>query len=288
MPFGYKVRVSYGVLRAAGEPSPAEIARFEAVANRINIAGANRTTSGDRFREIDPWLLDILAKRFDRNSELVVHEWAASDCHAAARWAVSLFERFPNANVVASDLVLSLVEYRTPKGESFIFDSEGTPLQYIRPPYAVRLTPPERIFFPVNWLLGKYARLKITAKNHVAELPHTEISLVHPKALALAKADRRFTIRRHSVFEPLSEPVDVIRALNIFNPVYFDEPKLITGINAAWSSLRDSGVFITGRTTDAGEHRICVLRKTDNDFELLDRYGEAPEIEALALKASRA
>jgi hypothetical protein len=303
----YKARVSYGELRVGSPPLPADIARFEAVSNQMNIAGANRTTSPDRFHALNPWLLEGIRGAFDRDAHLIVHEWAASDCCAAARWAIQVFEVFPNADFVASDIVLFLVECRNAEGESFIFDARGSPLQYVKPPVVVRLQPPERIVFPVNWLVARYARRKLQSVQPFARLPrewldgddpdcadyrdsefeYSKISLVHPDAAELAKIDRRFSIRAHSVFTPLAEPVDIIRALNIFNPVYFDRQKLSSGIGAAWHSLHPQGVLITGRTTESGEHRVCVLRKTSGGFELIGRLGTVSEIEPLALQFRR-
>ncbi len=73
-----------------------------------------------------------------------MEDWAASDCLTSAEWAAELFPLFPHLDFVASDLLLFLWEAKKQRGEErFILEPDGTPLQYVRPPFVVRLSQPE-------------------------------------------------------------------------------------------------------------------------------------------------
>src|ERR1700682_4107581 len=105
--------------------------------------GVYRSTVRGWLRGPDRFVIELLGRRYDRQSTLEVHDWAASDCLTSAEWAESLFERFPNAHLHASDLTLFLLEVELPDGAAFILERDGEPLQYLRPPFVIRLNPPE-------------------------------------------------------------------------------------------------------------------------------------------------
>src|SRR5215831_4158486 len=137
-----KNRVSYQLLRTSVPASAAEIARFEQLSRHILMpSGVYRTTAPNRFRELDRFLNGVLERHFGR-IPLDVHDWAASDCCTSAAWYQMLAQAFREATLTASDLNLYLIEARLPDGARYIFDTKGDPLQYIRPPFVIRMTPP--------------------------------------------------------------------------------------------------------------------------------------------------
>jgi hypothetical protein len=73
--------------------------------------------------------------------------------------------------------------------------------------------------------------------------------------------------------------------MNIFNLSYFDNPTLIEGASAVWSSLKPGGVWIAGRTwqEQPPSHNVSIFERTGRGFKLARRYGEGSEIEALVL-----
>src|SRR5690348_18185618 len=105
--------------------------------------GVKRTTFRARFATLDPRVNELLAARFPRGTALDVHDWAASDCITSMEWARALLAIFPNAHVTASDAALYVMEISTPDGDVFIAERGGAPLQYIRAPFVIRLSPPE-------------------------------------------------------------------------------------------------------------------------------------------------
>src|SRR5262249_13151701 len=153
-------------------------------------------------------------------TDLVVEDRAASGCGTSLEWAETLFALFSRARFEASDLVLFLilVEDRE-SGERFIVEQDGAPLQYVRPPFVIRMSPPEPLMIPVNWCLYQSARRKWRKARGAWPLPKSwtqgpeqetldrgryllrKLPLIHPRALATARTDPRFTIRSRSVFE---------------------------------------------------------------------------------------
>ena len=298
-----KNRVSYQLLRTSAQPSPAEIARFERLSQQILMpSGVFRMTRPDRFRELEQFLNRVLERHF-RQRALDIHDWAASDCSTSAAWYQVLVKEFPQAALTASDLNLYLMEARLPDGGTYVLDSNGAPLQYIRPPFVIRISPPEPKFLIGNRLLqqraeARLARLRERGELNVAGIefngdeevrrpPYVfrKIPLVHPLAAALDRSSPSFRIQRHSVFEPLSKPADVIRTMNILNVSYFDSARLTAAAPNVWQSLKPAGLWIVGRsiTEDPPLHHASILRRSARGFEPLERYEEKSEIEDLAL-----
>ncbi len=222
---------------------------------------------------------------------------------------MELFALFPHLEFVASDLLLFLLEAKKKLNEErFIVEPDGTPLQYVRPPFVVRLSQPESKLFFFNWLLAGRAQrawnrvrssLNLASSASLSERAPQEtngfeirkLPLVHPEARRLANEDSRFSIRSHSAFEPSAQSCSVIRTMNIYNRAYFSEDRLREGVRAVLSSLVPDGIWIVGRTADeaATSHNVTVFRKTAAGLlEIVERAGQGSEIEDLATKASQA
>jgi hypothetical protein len=296
--------LSYQLLRTSVPPSADEIARFEHLIRQIQLSnGVFRTTCPVRFRELDPFLNDALQRRFAPSSSLDVHDWAASDCSTSAAWFQTLRASFPQACLTASDLSLYLIEAQLPGGDSYIFDSAGEALQYVRPPFVIRMSTPEPRFLLGNRLIrahaqARLARLREQGLLSVASLEFGEsdelhrppyvfrkLPMLHPSAEMLRRSNQAFRIERHSVFEPLAQPCDVIRTMNIFNLGYFGPDRLQQGIASVWQSLKPGGMWIVGRTVEAHPplHHTSLLVRTGQGFVVHERHAQKSEIEDLAL-----
>lgn len=297
-------RVAFTLFRTAIPATPKEIEVFEKTIPLVRLSnGVYRTTFRGRFREFDPFVNERLKRRFDAAAPLRIEDWAGSDCLASSEWAASLFPLFPNADFTASDLTLFLVEARLPDGTSYVMETNGEPLQYIRPPFVIRFNPPEPGVLAINSFLEKRARARFLSLRKSwripdawlqAETPDTfeqppfvfrKIPLIHPDAQSLRNASARFHIRHHSVFEPALEPCDIVRTMNIFNLAYFPNERLLEGARAVALSLREGGVWIVGRTFQENPpaHNASLFIRENTGFRLLERFGEGSEIEALVL-----
>ena len=299
-----KNHVSLQLLRTSVPATPREVALFEAIMQQMRLAsGVYRTTFRGRLRDLDRFVLELLGRRYARQTTFEVHDWAASDCLTSAEWAQSIFELFPNSRLHASDLTLFLVEVGLPSGDAFILEQQGEPLQYLRAPFVIRLNPPEPKVLVVNRILARQARVKLAWMKATLSIPADwldssaftltvppfhlrKLPVIHPDAEGLRSRDRRFSIERHSVFAALRQPVDLIRSMNIFNRIYFPAERLTEGARAVWQSLKPGGWWITGRTwqNDPPAHNVSILEKTLVGFRLVGRQGDGSEIESLALE----
>jgi hypothetical protein len=296
-------RISLRLLRTAIPASTREIAVFEALMQGLRLnSGIYRTTFHDRFRNLDGFVNELLAGQFASTAPLNVQDWAASDCLTSAEWAATLLPLFPNARLEASDLSLFLVEVSC-GAHTVIQERDGQALQYIGPWFLVDVSRPEprpsaltrlmmnraqsviaevksRLTIPSEWLNSDSDALS-SPPFAVRKLP-----MIHPEAALFRARNERFSIARHSAFDVLSRPADVIRSMNIYNPGYFGPPQLAEGARAVWSSLKPGGWWVVGRTwrENPPDHHVSILEKNGAGFRLASRYGDGSEIESLVLE----
>ena len=303
-------RLSYSLLRTNVPASAAEVERFEFVTRHLRLnGGVYRTTRAKRFEDLDQFVQAILEQHLKLDQALRAEDWAASACNTSVEWFEVLSKGFPKISLVASDLHLYLVQIDSPGHGSFIVEQSGDPLQYIKAPFVIPLDHDESGLLPVNRLVQAQARKRfeqLRAQGLLdpdvlgTEQPEwsrgsvtfRRIPMVHPSAVALSQSDGRFQVRQHSVFERSPQQAQIIRAMNIFNKVYFSTERLQQGLRSVWESLEDGGIWIVGRTHDGPQsanvvsgpaHDASVLRKTPTGFEPLASYGNGSEIQALIL-----
>jgi len=302
-------RVSLRLLRLPGLQSAEEAALFERLTPHVRLSnGVYRTTFERRFRNLDAVVNGVLAQSFSSGDAIAIEDWAASACLTSCEWAESLLPLFPRMRFTASDLVLFLVEVEDPaSGEIFAAEQAGRPLQYIRPPFVIRMEPPEPWAMPLNRLWYLRAQRSWRAASRLWPLPDSwldprcedpleqhgyvlrKLPLVHPRALALARSGAPFAIRRHSVFEPAPALCHVIRSMNILNLAYFSEQQLAQAARSAIASLHPGGIWIVGRTIreNPPEHDVSLFRKRSAEsVELIERIGAGSEIGSIVLKLS--
>jgi hypothetical protein len=305
-------RISYQLLRTSIPPRPEEVDLFDEVMKQMQLSsGIFRTTVRRRFANLDPEINELLRRHWDAKAELEAEDWAASSCLTSAEWAESLFLALPAVTLRASDLTLFLIEAEQSNGDAFVFEESGALLQYNHGPFVVRMVPPEPVMvawnywqgrraashfarlwkqwrIPVDWLdqdLLRPARSEFRQGGTVFR----RIPVVHPEAVTLALSQSRFRIARHSAFEALASPVDIIRTMNIFNNAYFAPQRLAEGAHAVWRSLKPGGIWIVGRTIQEAAggnppvHQVSVFTRTGTGFSTLWRRGPGSEIEALVL-----
>jgi hypothetical protein len=301
-----RTRVSFHLLTTPRQPSLGDIQFFERLLPYVCLSsGVYRTTYRQRFKDLDPLVNGILSRYFAVSEKLLVEDWAASDCLTSSEWAKSLLPLFPQLNFVASDLLLFLIEAReTGTEKRFIFEPDGNPLQYVDPPFVIRLGQPEPIVFPFNWLLYQSAQRRWRNARTSWNIPESwknsltggpiqqgkfelrKLSLIHPEALQVVDENPHFMVHRHSIFEPSTRANHVIRSMNIYNRAYFSEEQLRQGVRCVGESLLPGGIWIVGRTIDknATVHEVTIFQKgVSGEFEILDRVGSGSEIEKLAL-----
>jgi hypothetical protein len=204
-----------------------------------------------------------------------------------------MFPLLPAAQIEASDLMLELLELQMDNGEIFITEVDGTPLQFIRPPFVASLFHAEARRNLLRRLVSARAKKRFRGLGLPSDwMEHAQgpgyqirrIPYIHPEAMALTKSDPRFRFRRRSVFDRSSTPGHVIRTMNIFNRSYFSTEQLEEGYRAIFDSLRPGGIWVVGRTLEEDlSNHASVFRRGIDGLEILDRVGNGWEMEEMAL-----
>lgn len=292
--------ISYRLLKESSSGNEDGVQAFETIVKDLELScGVCRTTFRGRLLEVDQWAEPYLLALNHEKGSLEVHDWAASDALASSEWAKGLFQKLSSCQFTASDLTLYLVEVSRGGSEAFIFEPNGSPLQYVRPPFVVQFNRRDSWVYLANRLVRVWAdwqasviKKKIShyqwngpddasevfdGRTRIRLLP-----LVHPDALAFQKEIENFRITSHSALCCLPNPVDVIRTMNIYNRRYFTEKKLAQGARAVFQSLRVGGLWIVGRTVNEGMpimNDVTILRRSEHGFQLLDRLNGGSELD---------
>lgn len=307
-------RVSLRLLDLPERPSASDIATFERLMPHVQLStGVYRTTYKERFRNLNPQVNAVLEREFKEVRRPFIEDWAGSACLTSLEWFASLAPMFPQLAFTASDLVFYLLSVEDPNaGDAFVVEESGRPLQYEKPPFVVRMEPPEDWRFPLNRLWFERAIRKWRAGPQDLKIPDIwpdgkgdesvkqgalilrRLHLIHPAARSAAQTtigeDRQFRLRRHSVFDRAPELCHAIRTMNVLNRAYFTPEQLLDGARAVRESLVPGGIWIVGRTVqeDPPVHQVSIFRKQDSadptgKFTLLERQGPGSEIESLVL-----
>jgi hypothetical protein len=290
--------VAYNLLRVGDNPSEDQIKVFEDISVTLRTSnGTFRTSFRNRFQDVDAASIGLLKRCFPEESAIRVEDRAASHGLTSCEWAKRLLPFFPVAEVEASDLLLQLLELSVDGGQMFITESDGTPLQYIKPPFVVSLHHPESWRNPLRRWVAARARKRFDAlglPDAWFERPQgpgylvRPIPYIHPEAAALARSDSRFTFRHRSVFDRTPLPCQVLRTMNIFNRAYFSTERLEEGYRAVFDSLEPGGIWIVGRTLEEDlTNHATFFRRAGNGWEVLDRVGGGWELESMALGFAR-
>jgi hypothetical protein len=292
--------ISSSLLRPDAPGSENSVHAFEIIVRNLELSsGVCRTTYRRRLQDVDVLAGPHLLECFARQESLEVHDLAASDGLVSSEWARDLFRIFPSCRFTASDLTLYLIEVRRENGESYIFEPDGKPLQYIYPPFVISFNRRDSTVFLANLLLrlraesGAKSLRSIVSKYHWADFDDpTEYSvppyrirllpLVHPEANAMRRETQQFRIVPHSVLSPLPQPVHVIRTMNIYHHRYFADADLVKGSKAVFDSLVLGGMWIVGRTVEErkpARNEVSILRKIPLGFQVFDRLNGGSELE---------
>lgn len=298
-------RVSLQLLDIGEGPySDEDIHVFEGVSRLTRTSsGIYRTTYRQRLAELDAagtrWMREI----FSRDEEIVVEDRAASHGLTSAEWAESLVLVFPKLRLIASDLLLFLIEAKRGDRQLFILEPDGTPLQCIQPPFVLPLSSPESKRYPLNrWMVAAAARRLSTGGEHALRIPPEwvssqertsihfgswrlrKISMVHPSAREM-EAHPHFRVEHGSVFDVSSVSHHLIRTMNILTLRQFPKDRLSQAVRSIHASLVEGGVWVVGRTVEeeGTVHQASIFQKRGGSFWLLEQFGSGWEAESLAL-----
>jgi len=280
--------------------SAADYHRFERVVSQLRLSnGTVMTTLSKRLIPVDERVAGALRTIFPRSTRLLVEDWAVSTGITALEWFQSLLGLYPNLRFSASDWILYLMEVRHErKHYAFIVEPSGNPIQYIRDPFVVSLTSQQHSLYFINRIVQRRAlREWENVAKHIdvpvdwadREEPQSislppfslrRIPVLHPRVFNLR--NEQFTVKQHSVFSRLAQPVHVIRTMNILNHAYFSESRLQAAADTVRDSLLPGGLWVVGRTVKEKppEHDVSVLRNGFDGWKPILRIGNGSEIES--------
>lgn len=283
--------LSLGLLAIGKSASAEEVRRFELVQVSMETSvGICRTTYRKRMQDVNQWAAGWIRSRYGTGNRVMVADWAASDCLAASEWAGEVLKEWPGGELTASDLLLNVQEWKSGE-EAYYLQSDGKALQYVRPPFVISLERPLRVIYVWNrWLFSR-------AKRDMPQFGEAKgdqwdqdgkhwkrqlLSLVHPEARQLAAQDSRFRIQQHSLFDTASQPVEVLRTMNVLNNIYMDRATMERGVRAIHGSLVKNGLWIVGRTTEERVkkvNQVTLYERSENGFKRIDQLNGGSEIE---------
>lgn len=289
--------VSFQLLETATPPGRQEILDFEDISFTLRMSNKTfRTTFRNRFDALNVEINGILGERFASDAGLRAEDRAVSHGLTSWEWALALQGKFPNVELVASDLLLYLLEVRLGDGAVYICEPDGTPLQYIKEPFAVSIADPPGWRTPVNRWVSAQARRRFAglglpkgwteagASGVGGGIRVRRISYIHPEARAFSEAGRTLRFVADSVFSVPAAPCHVVRTMNILNLSYFTPERLREAAVAIGSNMAPGGIWIVGRTMeDNFVNHVSIFERTPAGWGLVRRIERGSEIEELIL-----
>jgi CheR methyltransferase, SAM binding domain. len=159
-------------------------------------------------------------------------------------------------------------------------------LEIVWPPFVFNTIRMDKFYIhPLNRLLKFFvehlhARPILNAYK-AGQIRGEKIQLFAPAALALAHTDPRFTLGQHDLLQAPSETdhYQIVRAMNVLNPSYFNKAQMQQIINNILHSLQDDGLLITGSNQNAGSMvNGAVYKKQENQFIKLWQSGTSSPV----------
>lgn len=286
-----KMRSSVGI---CGIQNPVSITLYEKIQNEPDVEilaekvllpfsdarGVYKRTYARRFEKFDQQVVSALQNVFINEKNLKVFDAGISDGRTAVDFFRKLDENFAITQYFATDYDPEIFVYESPK-ITVTFNSKGVPLEILYAPFVFypRQSKIFKILYFGNWCIWIYVKLfLLTAiQNQFKEkkLPLKNILLFCPQALALAKSESRFQLKKHDLLNPVQGKVQIFRAMNVLNPTYFSQMQIHQVIENIFNALEDGGVFITGSNQNAGTVVDGgIYQKTNDGFTLLESSGQ--------------
>lgn len=207
--------------------------RDEAALDRIYYSmragrGSLKRTFRHRLTALDGVVQNLAYAIFPSSKILRVHDVGASN----AITSMELFEAIGHrcAEFVASDFYDAIYVRRARFGLHIVYDAECEMLQvgWWRIGYRVRRH---------SRLAGFVRRIELSEQ--------TRISLFHPQALAKARKDSRFVLRRENLLAPPQDGTyDIVRAMNVLATM--DRDTREAAIAQLKARVADGGLLIMG------------------------------------------
>ena len=234
--------------------------------------GTAKTTYANRFDDLNRKISELITKK-----SIKIHDVAASN----GITSLELYHHLANAGfkptLFFSDK-FSTLYYYSERNKTFFYDTDGQYVfGYTYGMLASKLV--SNFFLGCKWLYyisEKYAKSKF---NH--SLPTT--LLLHADVIKTSEKNLNFRYISHDLFQDVQNGAyDLVRAMNILNPIYFSEKQLKYALTLIHQSLGEDGIFLVGRThIDDGKNHASFYRKSNAGFVLIEHHNTGSEIRKL-------
>ena len=109
--------------------------------------------------------------------------------------------------------------------------------------------------------------------------------LIGHRALELERRSPGFQTGECDLFDLPEGPFEVVRAMNILNPGYFEENRLKTALNGIHRALVPGGLLVVGANEEAGSKvEGGVYRRSASGFEFISQADGACRIHSLIME----
>lgn len=264
--------------------------RDEAAIEAITCLELNRTTHRHRHSALD----DVIAEEIDRNFSpsvtVRIHDTAVSN----AITSVDLFDKIksrPKVTLHASDLMVEYLVIAIPgKRWRVVFDSMKRPLQFVSRRMVIPASRQARRSYPINRLIRLYlrsrvlpeARRQLALAEASASNNFERIGAFHPRAVALAQRDPRFSLGQADLDVPLPGAFEIVRAMNIF---FWETPKQVEqGLQGICAPLVEDGLLVIGQNrSTTGENLTTIFKRQGRNLIPLRDFGGGATVRETAL-----
>ncbi|HYC77517.1 MAG TPA: hypothetical protein VEI02_07805 [Planctomycetota bacterium] len=296
--FGGARDVAAPVLWRALQTDPERYgATCSAAFNRLRMGnGVYKYTAPRRFADVERDVLELLRARLGDRA-LAAHDVGVSDGTTSVELFSALAPVWPRLRFTMSDY-FDAVYVMTRDGDRWagVLDAELKVIQFFGRGFVLSPLSPPRKWHPVNRILldrlrrdlepalldaARDLRLDVDPPRAPAGWSVERVPLVRREALELVRTDPRARFVRHSVLDPLPEPADFIRAMNVLNRGYFGADDLRRAASRLVDGLTPGGVLLIGRNVDEEDGRTAATAwvKGPRGLERVARFHGGSEVE---------
>lgn len=248
--------------------------------------GAWKRTYANRFPEFDRFVVDFLAAAYPDRQDLQVLDLGVSDARTSCDFFRQLAPHFPAMTFEALDYDASITIIEAANA-TVTLSRENRILEVVCPPFVFNTMKRDSVRYPLNLVLRalavRYRAMPVLRRYLAGKIKGRTIWLFAPAAMSLARTDARFRLGQHDLMNRFqaSTPADVLRVMNVFNPLYFtpsERRRVISNIHCAVS---DGGWLVTGSNQDPGSLvHGGIFRRTALGFEQVWQSGDGSHFAA--------
>lgn len=252
---------------------------FVKLIDKIKLAnGSYKTTRVDRFGDIDTILIEMLSSK----KSYKIHDIAVSDGITSIELQKRLEHNNINHTLTISDK-FSKLYFNTRNGLSVYYDEDGNILMASF--LGIHIN--ERLSWKyfLSKFLGILFSKTLSNKRDKESNKDKEILLLNPETRE-GITNGKIEFKYFDVFEQEASPTkyDIIRCMNILNPIYFNEAEIKRAIKSIAESLNDDGILIVGRTEIENNKNLASIFRIKNSQLVLEKqFNAGAEIENLVL-----